>query len=89
MINAVLLNNDDMVATMTSAVYLGNDITFIMYGKTMVIKAISNVPIYHKVAVRAIEKGEAILKYGEKIGYATADIKEGEHVHTQNLSSRL
>lgn len=39
----------------------------------------------HKVAMRAIGKGEPVLKYGQIIGYATRDIALGEHVHTQNL----
>ncbi len=43
----------------------------------------------HKYAAKDIENGEAIIKYGFPIGYATADIKAGEHVHTHNLTSAL
>lgn len=39
----------------------------------------------HKFAVKAIQKGETILKYGEVIGRAIRDIAEGEHVHVHNL----
>lgn len=38
----------------------------------------------HKVAVQAISQGEAIIKYGQFIGYAAADISPGQHVHTHN-----
>ena len=41
----------------------------------------------HKVAIRAIAAGEAVVKYGSPIGLATADIPVGAHVHTHNLSS--
>lgn len=40
----------------------------------------------HKVAIRAITAGDAVIKYGQTIGYATRDIALGEHVHTQNLA---
>jgi altronate hydrolase len=39
----------------------------------------------HKVARRAIKKGEVIRKYGQPIGFATEDIAPGEHVHSHNL----
>ena len=41
----------------------------------------------HKVAVRAIDKGEKVLKDGLPIGSATRDIEAGEHVHIQNMKS--
>jgi altronate hydrolase len=44
------------------------------------------VPAGHKVAVRAIQTGEPVTKYGQVIGFATAPIAPGEHVHTQNLT---
>jgi altronate hydrolase len=43
----------------------------------------------HKYAVRAIAKGEKIIKYGFPIGSAICSIKEGEHVHTQNIRTDL
>ncbi|MBI1776166.1 MAG: altronate dehydratase [Proteobacteria bacterium] len=44
----------------------------------------SHVPSGHKLATRAVKKGEAIRKYNQIIGFATAEIRPGEHVHTQN-----
>lgn len=41
-------------------------------------------PAGHKLAIRPIQEHEQILKYGEVIGEATADIAEGGHVHTHN-----
>lgn len=38
----------------------------------------------HKLAVRDIAQGDAIYKYGQFIGYAAADIRAGQHVHTHN-----
>lgn len=42
----------------------------------------------HKIAIRPIPKGEDVLKYGAPIGFASEDIKTGEHVHLHNLTSR-
>ena len=39
----------------------------------------------HKIAVREIEKGEVVYKYGQVIGSATCDIAVGDWVHSHNL----
>ena len=50
----------------------------------------NRIPRGHKVATEAISKDEGIIKYGERMGHATSDIKIGEHVHTHNvLGDRL
>ncbi|HVZ08651.1 UxaA family hydrolase [Rhodopila sp.] len=46
--------------------------------------ATQRIPAGHKVAVRHIAKGEPIRRYGQIIGFASADIVPGEHVHVQN-----
>ena len=43
----------------------------------------------HKYAYCDIKKGDNIIKYGQKIGYATKTIKKGEHVHTHNMATNL
>ncbi len=43
------------------------------------------VPRGHKLATRAIAKGEMVLRYGQVIGQATEDIAEGGHIHSHNL----
>jgi altronate hydrolase len=47
------------------------------------------VPAGHKVALRPIQEGEAVVKYGYPIGRATAGIEPGRHVHTHNLVTGL
>jgi len=44
------------------------------------------IPAGHKVAVRAVKKGEPVRRYNQIIGFATRDIAPGEHVHVQNLA---
>ena len=43
----------------------------------------------HKYALCDIKNGENIIKYGNPIGHATADIKKGEHIHTHNMKTNL
>lgn len=39
----------------------------------------------HKIAASQIAAGENVLRYGQIIGQATADIAAGDHVHVHNL----
>ncbi len=59
----------------------------------MLINKSDNVEIHledgHKYAVRDIQDGENIIKYGCPIGHATSDIKKGEHVHSHNMKTNL
>ena len=50
---------------------------------------LSDIPMGHKVALRDIAAGEAVVKYGFPIGRATEDIPRGGHVHTHNLKTGL
>ena len=43
------------------------------------------IPPGHKVAAHAISKGEKVRRYNQIIGFATADIAAGAHIHAHNL----
>ena len=47
-----------------------------------------DVPVGHKIALTDIKKGDTVIKYGEDIGKAVADIAKGEHVHVHNLKTK-
>lgn len=44
-----------------------------------------DLPAGHKVALRGIAVGQPVRKYGQQIGFATAAMAPGDHVHTHNL----
>lgn len=48
-------------------------------------KLLQSVKQGHKIAIAPIRVGQNVLRYGQTIGQATADIATGEHVHTHNL----
>ncbi len=76
----VRLDPSDNVVTATRALPIGSDIE----GVT----SVEAIPSGHKLATRAIAKGEAVRKYAQLIGYAACDIAPGAHVHTQNVAFR-
>lgn len=86
-VDAIVLNAADNVATAVqelkagqeAAVRLGRDMRSVTLGE--------DIPYGHKFALRPISRGEEIVKYGEVIGRATADIKAGCHAHVQNIES--
>jgi ribosomal protein L2 len=49
------------------------------------VTALGPIAAGHKLALREIPAGEAILKYGQVMGRATARIAAGEHVHVHNV----
>lgn len=79
------INPEDNVAVAIEAVTSGSTIT--CAGSR--ITAVTGVPMGHKIALNAFEPGDTVVKYGYPIGYATAAIARGEHVHTHNLKTRL
>jgi len=46
----------------------------------------SHIPAGHKVATSRVAVGEAVRKYNQIIGFATAEILPGDHVHTHNIA---
>ena len=53
------------------------------------IVALEDIPFGHKMALKPIEKGQNVYKYGYTIGHATEDIQVGEWVHSHNLATNL
>jgi altronate hydrolase len=45
-----------------------------------------NVPAGHKVAAQAIAAGQPVRKFSQIIGFASADIAPGDHVHVHNCA---
>jgi altronate hydrolase len=52
------------------------------------IAANASIPAGHKMATAPIKAGQPIRKYDQIIGFATADIAPGDHVHVHNVEMR-
>jgi altronate dehydratase small subunit len=81
-IEAIILNREDNVATAVRHLKSGEVITV---EKDTGVVLLQDIQAGHKFALRDIESGDEIIKYGEVIGQATARIKAGEHVHIHNV----
>jgi altronate hydrolase len=81
---AVLLHSDDDVAIAKQALAAGT-VLRLPGGEARVARL---VPQGHKVATRGRAAGDPLRRYGQVIGFATAGIEPGEHVHSHNLAVR-
>ncbi len=86
-INALIIKSTDSVAVVTEPLQAGRIATYKVKGEERSILVKEDIPIYHKIAVFDIEKGQGVYKYGENIGCASCAIQTGEHVHIHNLES--
>jgi altronate hydrolase len=80
---AVLLRPDDDVAIAKHALLPATRVR-LPGGGTIQIR--QPVPAAHKLALRDVEEGAPVRRYGQIIGFATRAIPAGSHVHTQNLA---
>jgi len=79
------INELDNVVTAVSECQAGDDVTVKFKGRSTMYTVLKDVPFGHKIAVQPIPAGGKVIKYGEVIGLATADIATGEWVHTHNV----
>jgi altronate hydrolase len=49
------------------------------------VTARASIPAGHKIAIRALQPGDPVYRFGNVIGFATAHVTTGEHVHVHNL----
>jgi len=85
MINAMIIDEKDNVAVAIEPIEKGDTVCYKKNSFVESFIALENITIYHKMAVKDILKGEKIVKYGEHIGEAKADIKKSEYVHVHNV----
>ncbi len=84
---AIMVNEKDNVATLLADVDKNNVVQVMVGGRLMEVRMQGKIQFGHKFAIRKINKGENVIKYGEAIGQATHDIEEGQHVHVHNVES--
>lgn len=85
MINAMMIDKKDNVIVGIEKIESGDRIKCKYGDEIFEFDAVNDIQIYHKIALKNIKKGEAIVKYGEHIGLAKEDIKKGQHVHVHNV----
>ena len=56
--------------------------------KDIQVKAMSDIPIGHKLAIKSLPKESTVIKYGVDIGRVVAPIQVGEHAHVHNIKTK-
>ena len=81
---------DSVGVAVVEGIMAGQDLTgwLMEDDSTVTVKAITDIPIGHKVTIKALKNGETVWKYGFDIGKAVADIKVGEHLHVHNVKTK-
>jgi altronate hydrolase len=79
------IHEHDMVAVAIRPLEKGRRVQ--VAGKAL--SCTEDIPAGHKIALRPIKAGEAVIKYGYPIGVAKTDICQGAHVHADNIGTLL
>ena len=89
MAKAIQIDDSDNVATVASEVSKGERVEVLSPDGSVLMmpETLGDVPFGHKIALKSIARGEDVVKYGEVIGVASAEIKVGEWLHTHNVES--
>lgn len=84
----ILLNRKDNIAMAIMPIKKDDSVAVAYNNETVsVLTSMSDIEMYHKIAIKPIEKGSLVYKYGEVIGMATDYINAGQHVHIYNIES--
>lgn len=82
-LNVIIINPSDNVAVALEDIPAGAEVR---PPGSASFTAREKIPYSHKVALVDIGAGETVYKYGESIGRASADIRQGSWVHTHNMA---
>jgi len=82
---ALLMHLNDNVATVVADIENGELVLVKGTSGKKRVRSLEKVPFGFKIALSDIDCGEAIVKYGEVMGKASAKIKEGALVHIHNV----
>ena len=82
--------NDSVGVVVVEGVKAGARLTgWIMdQDRDLQMEAKSDIPIGHKLAIRALPKDSTVIKYGVDIGRVVAPIQMGEHAHVHNIKTK-
>jgi len=91
MIHFVLHEAKDNVAVVVvEGVTSGQSLTgWVMDEDRMIeLKAMQDIPIGHKLALKDLAPNDTIFKYGIDIGRVVAPIQTGQHAHVHNIKTK-
>ena len=63
-IQAIVINGKDNVATALKLLHAGTKVSVGVQGRVQKVTLLSDIPMGHKFALKDMEKGAAVIKYG-------------------------
>ncbi|NKC15123.1 MAG: flagellar biosynthesis protein FlgA [Gammaproteobacteria bacterium] len=91
MIHFVVHDDGDSVGVVVvEGVSAGDELTgWVMdQNKDINFTAKDDIPIGHKLAIRPMQDGDTVIKYGVDIGRMVAAVEAGGYVHVHNLKTK-
>ena len=86
-INALMMDKTDNVVTCVADIAAGETVCYRNGEEVCTLVAKEAVPYCHKIAIKDVEEGGEIIKYGESLGKTSEEIKTGYWVSHKNLFS--
>ncbi|MCQ6560789.1 UxaA family hydrolase [Paenibacillus mendelii] len=83
--DALVVDPKDDVATALRDLTAGETVQYRSGHDVTSVQVKNDIPFGHKLAIRDMETGTHVRKYGEVIGQSTMAIQTGEHVHVHNV----
>jgi (2R)-sulfolactate sulfo-lyase subunit alpha len=91
MIHCILHDPNDTVAVVVvEGVKAGQQLTGLILDedRTITLGCVQDIPLGHKVALRDMNAGDTVIKYGIDIGKVVQPIRTGEHAHVHNVKTK-
>ena len=91
MIHCVLHDPHDSVAVVVvEGVAAGMKLTGLVLDedRTLTLDCVQDIPLGHKVALKDMNVGDTVIKYGVDIGKVVAPIARGQHAHVHNIKTK-
>ncbi|PLT30632.1 UxaA family hydrolase [Peribacillus deserti] len=82
------LSEKDSVAVALSDIPENTEVVIQTGEEDLKVTLLEQIRFGHKFAVKEIDQGDDIIKYGEVIGAAVSYIPAGAHVHVHNLEGK-
>ena len=91
MIHCVLHDpNDSVAVVVVEGVKAGMPLTGLILDedRTIALECTQDIPIGHKVALRDLDVGDTVIKYGVDIGKVVQPVRKGQHAHVHNIKTK-
>jgi (2R)-sulfolactate sulfo-lyase subunit alpha len=90
MIHFLVHDSADTVGVAVVDIAAGTDCTGrdLSTNKPLTARAVQEIPLGHKLALRDFGVGDTAIKYGCAIGRIVQPVQAGQHVHVHNLKTK-